>query len=132
MRPEVKVLRGNYESRRKNKKLYPSETCSRCGMHYSEHMYHWGKGLMQLHHVKPINVCVDEGILDPDFVNSKENVDSLCYFCHREYHTFAEPLGIPYEEWKRSPSVLDQMGRVSLGDSLDTQADKFKRKTRPM
>jgi hypothetical protein len=99
-------------------------------MHVSEHNHRWGKGLMQLHHVKPISECVDEGILDPEVVNSKENVDSLCYFCHREYHTFAEPLGVPYLEWKAQRPVFDQMGRQSLGTSLDKPEDKFRRKAR--
>lgn len=130
MRPEVAQLRKNYESKRKMKKLYPQEWCSRCGMHVSEHNHRWGKSLMQLHHIKPISKCVDEGIVDPEFVNSHENVDSLCYYCHREYHTFAEPLEIPYLEWKSTPSVFDQMGRESLGTTLDTAADKFKRKAR--
>jgi predicted HNH restriction endonuclease len=130
MRPEVTRLRGNYETRRKNRVLFPDEWCSRCGMHVSEHNHRWGKGLMQLHHVKPISECVDEGILDPEVVNSKENVDSLCYFCHREYHTFAEPLGVPYLEWKAQRPVFDQMGRQSLGTSLDKPEDKFRRKAR--
>lgn len=130
MRPEVQSLRRNYESRRKSKKLYPKEYCSRCGMHVSEHNHKWDKKLLQLHHVKPISVCVDEGILDPNFVNSHENVDTLCYFCHREYHTFAEPLQIPYLEWRQTESVFDRLGRQSTGTTLDTAEDKFKRKSR--
>ena len=130
MRPEVQQLRKNYETKRKNRKLFPKDVCSRCGMHVSEHQHKWGKALLQLHHVKPISQCVDEGQTDPEFVNSHENVDTLCYFCHREFHTFAEPLGIPYLEWRATESVLDRMGREPLGDSLDTPADKFKRKAR--
>lgn len=130
MRPEVSALRKNYETKRKNRKLFPQDTCCRCGMHVSEHKHQWGKQLLQLHHVKPIATCVDEGLLDPEIVNGPENVDTLCYFCHREYHTFAEPLEVPYLEWRSSPPVFDQMGRVSLGDSLDTPADKFKRRSR--
>ena len=112
MRPEVKALRSDYERRRRRKELYPQDTCARCGMHVSEHKERWGKSLMQLHHIKPIATCVDEGQLDPDWVNSTENVDSLCYFCHREFHTFVEPLEVDYEEWKQTPSVFDQMGRA--------------------
>jgi predicted HNH restriction endonuclease len=130
MRPEIKRLRSNYETKRKMRKIFPADSCNRCGMHTSEHRHAWGKGLLQLHHIKPISECVDEGILDPDFVNSPDNVDTLCYFCHREYHTFAEPLKIPYLEWRAKPPMFDQLGRVSVGDSLDTLADKFKRKSR--
>lgn len=130
MRPEVNQLRRNYETKRKNRSLFPKDTCSRCGMHVSEHKHKWGKQLLQLHHVKPISQCVDEGMTDPDFVNSHENVDTLCYFCHREYHTFAEPLEVPYLEWRATEPVFDRMGRESLGDSLDTPADKFRRKAR--
>lgn len=132
MRPEVTALRSNYQSKRANKKLYPADTCARCGMHCSEHKNKWGKGLMQLHHIKSISACVDAGILDPEFVNSIANIDSLCYFCHKEWHTFAEALGKDYEQWKQTESVMDQMGREDLGDSLDTAHDKFNRKTRPM
>lgn len=132
MRPEVTALRSNYQSKRKTKQIYPGDHCARCGMHVSEHKNQWGKGMLQLHHIKPISQCVDEGILNPQWVNSKDNLDSLCYFCHREWHTFGEPLGMNYLEWKAKQSVLDLFGREPLGDSLDSPADKFNRKARPM
>ena len=100
-------------------------------MHASEHKNKWGKGLLQLHHIKSITQCVDEGILDPQVVNSMDNLDSLCTFCHKEWHMYAESLGlIAYDDWKKTKSVFDQMGRVSCGTSLDTQHDKFNRKAR--
>ena len=131
MRPEVTKLRSNYQSKRANKKLYPKDVCSRCGMHVSEHKHKWGKGGLQLHHIKSITQCVDEGILDPQVVNGEANMDSLCTFCHKEWHMYAEALGLQsYEEWKRTESVLDRMGRVSCGTTLDTQREKFTRKAR--
>jgi HNH endonuclease len=128
MRDEVKALRSNYQTARKNRKLVPLDTCERCGMHVSEHRHKWEKSSLQLHHKMPISECVDRGILDPKFVNSPKNVITLCYFCHREWHTFAEPLQMPFDAWMGREPVFDQFGREPLGESLDTPADKFRRK----
>lgn len=90
----------------------------------------WGKQLLQLHHIIGISTFVDQGVTDPNIVNNVENLSTLCYFCHKEWHTFAEPLQLDYREWMQKQPVFDLMGRTPPAQPLQNGQSMFKRKAR--
>lgn len=58
------------------------------------------RGQLQVHHIVSIK---DGGS------NDESNVDTLCYWCHREYHNYWEHLGIDYESFKQAKPFLDKL-----------------------
>ena len=63
---------------------------------------HHGRKL-ELHHIKSISDHVDDGVTDPDVVNVQSNLHTLCYWCHREWHTHWETFNPDYDLYFQSP-----------------------------
>lgn len=82
MRPEVREARKRFESAKRNGKLRQRDHCSRCGE----------TDRLSLHHV----VSLEQGG-DPV---EQSNLDTLCYYCHREWHVFWENLRPDYRAFK--------------------------------
>lgn len=99
MRPEVTKARKEFE-RRKPK---PKTVCDRCGMTVEEHKA-LGKSNLQIHHVEAIK---DVG----SAANREDNYVSLTYWCHREWHTFWEPLGLSWEDFMEAVPFREQLIR---------------------
>ena len=99
MRDEVKKARKAFE----RSKPKPKDRCDRCGMTVEEHNA-LGKSKMQIHHIESIK---DKGMA----ANAESNYVSLDYFCHREWHTFWEPLGLDWEDFMKATPFLDQLKR---------------------
>lgn len=96
----------------------------------AEHRQIWGKQLLQLHHIIGIATYVDQGVTDANVVNAPENLITLCYFCHKEWHTFAEPLELDFKAWMARQPVFNEMGRTPPEKPLDDGPAKFMRKAR--
>ena len=92
------------------------DKCRRCHITQEEHAPL--KGNLQLHHVRAIR--------DGGHPTDRSNLQTLCYFCHREWHTFwerpkdlASPL--PWPAFMSSPPywhvvkqmVVSQRGRIA-------------------
>lgn len=97
MRDDVAALRSNFQSRRRMRKLVPAPNCQRCGISLTD-AKSLGRGL-DLHHIRSISDCVDAGVTDPDVVNINENLHTLCYWCHREWHTYWETFRPDYDKY---------------------------------
>jgi len=69
---------------RRYTRALPEDSCRRCGMDQEEHT-RLDRGKLNKHHV----IAVRDGghMTDPD------NLYTLCYFCHKEWHTWWEALG---------------------------------------
>ena len=104
MRPEVKRARSRFETQKRMKKLRPDTVCKRCGMSLEEHNA-LGKGQLQMHHVHAIEDGGDP--VDP------ENIHTLCYFCHKEWHTYWETFHPDYGEFMQAPPFRPCPPRLS-------------------
>lgn len=87
MREEVKKARKSFDRNRPT----PATKCQRCGMTQEEHNA-LGRASLQIHHIRPIRELGMEA-------NNPENYHTLCYWCHREYHTFWECADRKYEDF---------------------------------
>lgn len=96
MRPEVRILRKDFDER---KKAYRQAVCScdRCGL-TADTLSRFPRQL-EMHHIRSISDCVDAGITDASVVNGRSNISILCTFCHMFWHKIAEPMGVTYEEF---------------------------------
>ena len=90
MREEVRKARKQYELARRNRKVKADSVCKRCGMTQAQHE-ELGRGSLQLHHIVPLS----EGGHPTD----PENLITLCAWCHKDWHQFAEELGATWDEW---------------------------------
>ena len=72
------VLRG--DTGRALAAMPTDDRCRRCGMSQEEHAPL--KGKLQVHHAVPIS--------NGGHPTCPSNLFTLCYFCHREWHTFWE------------------------------------------
>ena len=80
-------------------KYHRAESCARCHMTQEQHNQ-YGYKQLQVHHRVPIR---DAG----SAANNPNNYDTLCKFCHDEWHKFAEKAGMSYQEWfEREPFFL--------------------------
>lgn len=104
-RRRKKILRG--ATLREYAATLMDDKCSRCHMTQEEHAPL--KGRLQLHHVVAIR--------DGGHPTDPSNLQTLCYFCHREWHTWWErpvPLAspLPWLSFMSSPpywNVVKQM-----------------------
>ena len=87
MREETRRARKEFE----RSKPTPGPTCHRCGMTLAEHNA-LGKGKLQLHHIIPIRQAVSAA-------NTAENLHTLCYWCHSEWHKFWECADRSYQDF---------------------------------
>jgi hypothetical protein len=68
------------QQRRRTAHIVPEDRCHRCGMTQEEHSPL--RGRLEKHHAVPLSAGGHP--TDPS------NLHTLCYFCHREWHTFWE------------------------------------------
>ena len=94
MKPEVRKARSSFQKNKPD----PGPVCDRCGMTQEEHNAR-GKGKLQIHHTMALK---DHGMAG----NDPSTYDSLCYWCHREWHTFWEYAGKSYDLFKSTRSFL--------------------------
>lgn len=99
MRPEVKKARKQFERTRPK----PKAVCDRCGMTAEEHKT-LGKSSLQIHHVEAIREVGSRA-------NRADNYVTLDYYCHREWHTFWEPLGLSWEDFMADTPFREQLIR---------------------
>ena len=78
MRPHVKALRKNFQSRTKLGQLVAASNCAKCGTTAEES----GKKL-ELHHIISLASLEPESTFDP---NVQENLITLCHACHQSFH----------------------------------------------
>ena len=104
MRDEITSLRGHFQNKRRLKELVPQGSCERCGRSQAE-CKDYGRQL-ELHHIKSLKDCVDEGLKDKNWINSYDNLHTLCYWCHKEWHGWWEIFRPEYEAYFKSPPFM--------------------------
>ena len=97
MRPEVKRARKQFENNRPK----PDGCCKRCGMSQSEHNER-GRQSLQIHHTMALKDHGEAG-------NDPATFDTLCYWCHKEWHGWWESLSRPYAEFMDATPFLQQL-----------------------
>jgi predicted HNH restriction endonuclease len=105
MRESVKEARKAFD---KVSKYHRAPCCARCGMTAAEHL-EYGYGQLQVHHKQPIRELGSAA-------NDPKNYDTLCKFCHDEWHKFAEKLSMSYGEWFKLEPFLNQLKAKRLSE----------------
>ena len=105
MKPAVKKARKRFEQI----KPQPAACCKRCGMTQSEHNER-GKSKLQIHHTMALRDHGDAG-------NDPSTFDTLCYWCHREWHCFWETAERSYDDFMDCPPFLQQLESGGSGQS---------------
>lgn len=95
------VVREARKSFDKVSKYHRAAKCCRCGMTAEEHR-EYGYGQLQVHHRRSIRELGEKA-------NDPKNYDTLCKFCHDEWHKFAEKLDMSYEDWFKLKPFLNQL-----------------------
>lgn len=100
MREEVKKARKEFD---KVSKYHRADRCVRCQMTEEQHN-RYGYKQLQVHHRVPIRELGSKA-------NDPSNYDTLCKFCHDEWHKFAEKLGMDYMVWFERTPFLEQLAQ---------------------